>query len=223
MSLRQKHDVHAYVFYVKRKNLNITTHCFATPGFAENFVGTKENMTESGQLMIQALKESFLEFLKTNSNKQTDNEKSMEPDPEKAKPEYTDMIVEHMENGLQSSSGSDGMINRANEVATITTTVLPKSEIKVGCVLAVYAEPGHDEIFWLLRVVSASNRKIEGVWFNTNATRSYSMGDSCKIVWNNLVRVSKNFKQFFVIHVISEAGVCWISKEAEQLLLDNCN
>ena len=59
LGLHEKHGQNAIVIYIKKGTRNIVTDSYATPGFATVFLGTKELRSESGGLIMDALRGRF--------------------------------------------------------------------------------------------------------------------------------------------------------------------
>ena len=59
LGLHEKDNQQAVVMYIKKGSKNITCDSFCTPGFAENFFGTREDRKEPGKIILELLRENF--------------------------------------------------------------------------------------------------------------------------------------------------------------------
>ena len=59
LGLQKKHGYDSIVFYAKRGTRNFVFDQYATPGFAQEFLGIKDNPTESGKLIKSPIERSY--------------------------------------------------------------------------------------------------------------------------------------------------------------------
>ncbi|XP_057298811.1 uncharacterized protein LOC130629572 isoform X2 [Hydractinia symbiolongicarpus] len=234
LGLNEQHGYHSVLFMIKKGTKNITCDSYATPGFAEEFLGPRENRTPNGSIIIRTIKDCFQETHDISATRHVnkDSEVDQISVPENLEEQNRNMdedganvLLEELPNQNNETNATPDVVEESVYGGNFVdgVSVLPKSEITVGHILSVYAQPDDNETFWLLKVVSSTGRKIEGMWLNKLSECRYGIGDPCKVVWNNIVRISKDGKTYFVLHALSEAGVFHISGEAEQLLISNCN
>ena len=56
LGLNQKENVHSFIFYIKKGERNISLDTFATPGFALELMGSRENLTEVGESIANVMR-----------------------------------------------------------------------------------------------------------------------------------------------------------------------
>ena len=60
LGLHKKCGLNAVVLYINKGKRNITFDSYATPGFAEEFLGSKEQSSECGELISRVFRERFV-------------------------------------------------------------------------------------------------------------------------------------------------------------------
>jgi len=244
LGLNMKQDIHAFVVYIK-KGKNTTMDSYSTPGFASDFLGTKEKLTDNGELLLKLFKQEFEDkYARIRTDSSFDKEDNGEIG-QKTQPTETvvaaetatadpDILIDNqlvsidmnIENRLATTSFSTG-----DAVAAVKTpignvvegvSVMGKENLKFGDILVVYAEEGDDDRFWLLKVNEAGTRSIEGFWFNKTKDRHYTIGSPEVIKWINVAHPFKKGKNVYIVYLNEESDACFLlPAEAERFLNEN--
>ena len=78
---------------------------------------------------------------------------------------------------------------------------ITKNELKVGHIVAVYAQSDNLERFWLLRIREIHKKKMQRVWFNKIEHQTYTTGASC-VVFDNVQFFSRLSGCFYFINKV---------------------
>ena len=57
--MQKKHEYHSVLLQIKKGRRNVPVDTYTTPGFAEEYLGTKDNRTELGDLILRSFRERF--------------------------------------------------------------------------------------------------------------------------------------------------------------------